>query len=74
MKLPLQVVLPFGSMIVGGAIAISIGLTNLALADRFSHTEPVIFAAFLMIAVMAIAGYLSAKYPNPEPEDDSSDH
>lgn len=66
MKLPLQVILPFGSLIVGGGIAIAIGLSNLALADAFSHTEPVIFATFLMIAIMAVAGFLSKKYPDPE--------
>lgn len=66
MKLPLQVLLPFGSLIIGGAIAIAIGLGNLALADAFSHTEPVIFATFLMIAIMAVAGFLSSRYPDPE--------
>ncbi len=66
MKLPLQVLLPFGSLIVGGGIAIAIGLTNLAIADAFSHTEPVIFATFLMIAIMAVAAFLSKKYPDPQ--------
>lgn len=66
MKLPLQLILPLAGIIVGGGIAIGIGLANLALADAFSHTEPVIFAAGLMIAVMAVAVFLSARYPNPD--------
>ena len=40
-KLPLQLILPLAGIVVGGAIAIGIGLGNLALADAFSHTEPV---------------------------------
>ena len=68
-KLPLQVILPFGSAIVGGGIAVGIGMTNLAIADAFSHTEPVIFAAGLMTLVMLVAAVLSARYPDPEDAD-----
>ena len=68
-KLPLQVILPLGSAVVGGGIAVGIGLTNLAIADAFSHTEPVIFAAGLGMLVIAIAAFLSARYPDPEDAD-----
>lgn len=66
----MQVILPLSGIIVGGSIAIGIGLTNLALVDAFSHTEPVIFAAALMTIVMIVAAFLSAKYPDPEDADD----
>jgi hypothetical protein len=69
-KLPLQIVLPFGSAIVGGAIAIVIGLINLELADRFSHTEPVILGSILLAAIMAGAGFLSSRYPDPPDADE----
>lgn len=69
-KLPLQVVLPLASAVVGAAIAVGIGLANLALADAFSHTEPVIFAAALMTIIMAVAAYLSSKNPDPEDADE----
>lgn len=66
MKLPLQIILPLASAILGAGIAIGVGMTNLAIADAFSHTEPVIFAAGLTAAIMVIAGLLSARYPNPD--------
>ena len=70
MKLPLQVILPFGSALVGGSIAVGIGLINLELADMFSHTEPVIFGTALLIAIMAVAALLSARYPDPDNADE----
>ena len=69
MKLPLQIILPIASIIIGAATAIGVGMTNLAIADAFSHTEPVIFAAGLTAAIMVVAGLLSARHPNPDPED-----
>lgn len=70
MKLPLQVILPLGSALVGGGIAVGIGLTNLQLAEMFSHTEPVIFGTVLLIVIMAVAGLLSARYPDPDNADE----
>ena len=70
MKLPLQVVLPLASAIVGGGIAVAIGLVNLELADRFSHTEPVILGSVLLLVIMAGAGFLSSRYPDPDNADE----
>jgi prepilin signal peptidase PulO-like enzyme (type II secretory pathway) len=69
-KLPLQVVLPLGSAIVGGGLAVLIGLGNLALADAYSHTEPVIFASVILLLTMVGAGFLSARYPDPPDADE----
>lgn len=73
-KFPLQVLLPFGSIIVGGGIAIAIGLINLELADMFSHTEPVIFGSVLLVVIMAGAAFLSSKYPDPPDADELQSH
>ena len=74
MKLPLQLILPLASAVIGAAIAIGVGLTNLAIADAFSHTEPVIFGAVLTAAIMAVAGLLSARNPDPEHGPDDTHH
>lgn len=70
-KLPLQVILPLASVIIGAGLAIGIGLTFLEVAGAFSHTEPVIVGAVLTAGIMLVAGLLSSRYPNPK---DQSDH
>ena len=65
MKLPLQIILPLASILLGAAIAVSIGLINLQLAERFSHNEPVIFAAGLTLLIVIVAALLSRNAPDP---------
>ena len=66
MKLPLHIILPFVSAALAAGLAIGIGLTNLAIADAFSHNEPVAFAAGLTAIVMIVAALLSKGSPDPE--------
>jgi hypothetical protein len=53
-------------MLIGAAIAIGIGLSNLALAEAFSHNEPVAFAAALTILLVIVATLMSRNSPDPE--------
>lgn len=58
--------LPLASIVLGAAIAISIGLINLELAEAFSHNEPVAFAAALTLIIVVIATFLSKNSPDPD--------
>lgn len=66
MKLPLQIILPFGSLILAGGLAIGIGLINLEFRDAFNANGPIAFAAGLTALVMLVAALLSKNAPDPE--------
>lgn len=65
-KIPLQVILPLGAIIMAGTIGVSIGLLNLWINDTFSPDATVAFAGTLTVLIMVGAFLLSRSSPDSE--------